>query len=245
MKKKVTHFLKKIIKILLYSRYVNLRAVGEVNLTRDEFDRQIDQFRNQSEIHRLPISVIYRVKNGGAYLRLSLESVAYFAKEIVLIDNGSEDRTREIFETVANSFPDVKFQYVQHDVTYARAGENYLADLNAGFPPLSEFYEFAFSHGNQAYLMKMDAHYLFLPAKKEIIERKINKQLPVVKLKIIDVFGRNHGYEPLLFQNKGWYFVDSDEFEVLKFDSPPRFFSSFAGFVWGAAIIHLKRLVKK
>lgn len=244
MKNKIVLFLKRLLKVFLYSRFVNLRAVGNVNLTRDEFDREIDKFREESESARLPVSVIYRVKNGAAYLRLSLESVAYFVKEIVLIDNGSDDRTKEIFETVSASYPDVKFKYIYHSEKYARAGERYVSDLADGLPPLSSFYDFAFSQGEQKYLMKMDAHYLFVPAKKRVISKKIENEVPVIKLKIIDIYGRNHGYEPLLFRNQGWYFIDTDQFEVLKFENQPRFRDKLAGVVWGSAIIHLKRLVK-
>jgi glycosyltransferase involved in cell wall biosynthesis len=59
------------------------------------------------------ISVIIPVYNGDRFLKQAIESVysqTYFNVEIILIDDGSTDRTREI----ATSFPSVIYEYQEN-----------------------------------------------------------------------------------------------------------------------------------
>lgn len=235
------------LKNILYTGKVCFRTEVPRGLKRDESDRAVAEFKKN--ISRLPVSIVYRVKNGEETFYLSLMSVVHIASEIILYDNGSTDRTKDIFYKVKKEYENdgVSFKYCYDTTEYARAGENYKIQVLEGKTPLSVMYNKAFSEGKEKYLMKMDAHYMLVPSVWRSLEKKISKSPLLIRLKILDVFGRNHGYEPLMFYNDNWKFVDCDFYEILvlkKRKLSQKIFNFFGETIFKTAVLHLKRLGK-
>lgn len=236
-------FVKSVFKKILYNPSLRLKIFSNNHCSRDEFDIAVKNFKRLNRDERLPISVVYRVKDGEDYLALSIASIADFVKEIILVDNGSSDNTKYIFDKAKKIYTDVKFVYEYHGERYAKAGDSYKEDKNKGLKGLSEYYSYAFGMASSEYVMKMDAHYILLPIAIKKIRNKISKKNPIIKLKIIDIYGRGHGYEPLLFKNEGFYFVEGDSFELIKFKYKYGFIDKVKSMTFGNSILHVKRLM--
>ncbi|TKF54486.1 glycosyltransferase [Vibrio sp. F13] len=217
------------------------------NKDRDESDYYTKRFWTRHINSPSDLSVIYRVKDGEDFLMLSMNSVLGLASEIIVIDNGSTDSTAKLVKQFAEKNKSKCIvKYVYDNRTLARAGKGYITKVNEN-PELSlaKFYTDCFLMGNSKYLMKMDAHYILLPHAIDAIKEKLEASPSRIRLFIRDVFGRQHGFEPLIFINDNkWRFEDVELFEklILPKDNKLKMLHSV---ILRTSILHVKRLCQK
>lgn len=224
------------------SRFLTLKTPVPAYSDRDSCDKNVRDFKIKlrKELTKT-VSVIYRVKNGEAFLELSIASVIPIATEIILVDNNSDDRTELVFKKLNRKYPDISFRYFKDNETYANAGSSYQLDLKNGYPSLADFYNKSFSLGSCDYLMKMDAHYLLMPSCLPRIVKLLNANNKYLTLQIIDIYGRIQGGEPLIFKNQDWVFEDGKNFEELRLTKKTILEKIFS-LINGNCVLHLKRL---
>ena len=105
------------------------------------------------------ISVCMIVKNEGQYLRQCLESVKIFADEIIIVDTGSTDKTKQIAEQYTNKIYD--FVWID-DFSAAR--------------------NFSLSKASKEWIFVIDAdEFILFNPKDVLVEFKDNKIPKIIK----------------------------------------------------------------
>ncbi|MFV8826396.1 glycosyltransferase [Alkalihalobacterium sp. APHAB7] len=222
----------------------------DTELFRDTFDNAVirkKQYWEREKEKRPSLGAIIRVKNGADYLYLSLCSIADLCNEIVVIDNGSTDETIEIVEKFSSNIKalnkNLKISVYDYPIKTCRAGEGYSNCVQKNPEgSLARFYTYAFSLSECDYLMKFDAHYMLIPKFISVINQKLKRKPERIRLNIRDIYGRHHGFEPLIFKNNEFWYEDIEYFETIKFkkDIPLRHF--FDNTILSPSVIHVKRL---
>ncbi|WP_370558711.1 glycosyltransferase family 2 protein [Edwardsiella tarda] len=194
------------------------------NLDRLSYDAAtIDKVRKQVKLkEKLPsISVVYRVKNGGEYLELSILSISAFATEVIVVDNDSSDNTIEIVSRLNEQLRgvcDVKlFNYKEK---LAIAGKGYRQSLikDPG-GSLAKFYNYCFSLSSCDYVMKFDAHCMLLPSAIDKLQKEIMKSIDGVIFRGVEVYGKSLSMELYLYKKcLGFKYCDGDYYEMLQWD---------------------------
>ena len=120
------------------------------------------------------ISWVARLKNADYFLETCLESHIPFLDELILVDNQSTDKTKEICKNLLNKYPDkVKFYEYPHSV-------NPPSDNNKEIPTnsvhsLAYYYNRSFSKSKYSHVMKVDDDNFLIPEKWEIIRKNALK----------------------------------------------------------------------
>ena len=244
------YFLRVVDKMLLYIpiyRWLICALLFRLNLfskNREQQDLFIQQKLEDcsSKKVRLPkVSAIYRVKNGAAFIESSIYSVLPLVSEIIVVDNKSTDNTLDILNRLKIELSKiVEFKIYTYDHSIALAGSSYQNQLSTGNKSLADFYNYSFSKGTSPYLIKVDAHYIFTIHKIEQIQKIIEKRPDVIYYRGCEIFGRLLSVEPHCFKKDiGYKFIDSDNYEILKFDNSPKLNKKF---IITPVFIHIKRL---
>lgn len=237
--------IKMIILYILYNFSKLDLSIKEIKrfTTRNEMDELATNFWDKQKEKRLNISVVMRVKNGEKYILLSLTSIVNLVNEVIIIDNGSTDNTVSLIKSFEEQYKNklniiVKFDYSQ----YAKAGDGYIDDVkNNPEKSLSRYYTKCFSYGTSEYLMKMDAHYVLLPSAIKKLRDLMNKKPKYINFYIVDILGRNHGFESLIFKNDdNWSFIDDEKYEKLVINGKKE--SLKKSIIFKPSILHLKRI---
>jgi glycosyltransferase involved in cell wall biosynthesis len=102
-------------------------------------------------------TAVLRVKNEAQSLPWVLPSLLRVSDAMVLVDNGSDDGTKEIALKVAeeNGAAD-RFQAVDYPFSVSRCGAEHLATPPNSVHSLTYFYNWAFSHVKTRYNLKWD-----------------------------------------------------------------------------------------
>jgi cellulose synthase/poly-beta-1,6-N-acetylglucosamine synthase-like glycosyltransferase len=234
---------------IMTSRNINLKNRSISNTSRDEADRSVKQFKSDCrKMSSGTIAAVYRVKNGADTLLTSMRSIAYLVDEIIIVDNQSKDNLKNVVEAFKREYP-VPVKLFEYDTQLARAGENYHADIKNGYGSLSDYYNFAFSKAESEYLLKVDSHYVFIPKIIKPILKKLNKKPLFLRLYIKEIFGREHGFEPLIFRkDSDWSYKDSAMFEKLvireyaELNKIRKIYNNIRNSIYLPAVLHIKRL---
>lgn len=218
------------------------------NLDRSSFDIKTKEAICQLNEYKreLPkISAVYRVKNGERTIESSILSVAPICSEIIVVDNGSTDRTINIVEDLRSKLSGVcSVKIFKFNSKVAIAGSSYTKDLAAGeMCSLSDFYNFSFSKGSCDYLMKVDSHLIFTFSGLKKIQKKLSKKPRFIMYRGVEIFGKSLSYEIYIYKNDGMFrYVDGEQYECLKFDEEPTLLERITNRIIEPVFIHVKRL---
>ncbi|ENM5736059.1 glycosyltransferase [Vibrio mimicus] len=200
---------------------------------------------NEDKLELPKISAVYRVKNGERTIESSILSVAPVCSEIIIVDNGSTDRTLDIVEGLKSKLSDVcSIKIFKFNNKVAIAGNNYTKDLTTGeMCSLSDFYNFAFSKGSGDYLMKVDSHLIFTFSGLKKIQKKLSKKPRFIMYRGVEIFGKSLSYEIYIYKNDGGFrYIDGEQYECLKFDEEPTLLERITNRIIEPIFIHVKRL---
>lgn len=241
--KKIVLFILSFIKLDVYKHKFKGRLV-----TREQHDSNSTQnFINiQKRSNTAPsIAAIYRVKNGSPYIEMSILSVCTLCKEIIVVDNGSDDNTLSIVKRLQKELKDIcEIRVFSYEISPILAGEGYY-DLVRDEPErsLAKFYNYCFSLSSCDYLMKCDAHYVFTPNGLNLIQKRIELGCDIIRYRGVEITGGYITHEPFLFKRELDYsFVDTEYYERLMLPSQS-LISYLKGFIVAPCYIHVKRLV--
>jgi glycosyltransferase involved in cell wall biosynthesis len=170
------------------------------------------------------LTAVYRVKNGQEYLEASILSIAPIATEIVVVDNNSSDKTVEIVKRLKAELAHCcQINLYDYCEKLELAGEGYGARVKQNPQgSLANYYKFAFSNATSDYLLKMDAHYIFLPRSLKLIQDHLSHKPDYICYRGKEIFGRRMAIERYIFKNSNYDFVDGKLFEELTFPTKPR-----------------------
>lgn len=212
---------------------------------RDEQDRKVKLYLEKMQNMKLngkSVSAIYRIKNGAEYMEASILSVVPLVSEIIIVDNMSTDNTLDIaykLKEELNALVEIKvFNY---NKKLEIAGDGYLERINGNKGgSLSEYYRYCFSLGTSDYLMKCDAHYIYIPKAllkiRKIIDNR--KRFDIIQYCGIEVFGKKMGVEQFIFsKNSGYEYYDDEQYERVRFN-----FSCRKKEIFTPVFFHIKRL---
>ncbi|MEY8213176.1 MAG: glycosyltransferase [Colwellia sp.] len=244
LKKQVSKLLYLIIDLFYSSRLIG----GSNYSTRDGHDKIVYNFYKKclEDRETLPsISAVYRVRNGAETLSASVHSISALCKEIIIVDNGSTDDTLKIAHRLKrrlNGIVDIKIY--SYDNVLAKAGEMYQVELHdnpAG--SLADFYNFCFAKATSDYVMKADAHLLYVTMNLAKIQALLQKRVPVIRFRGEELFGRSLHFEPYVYQRKlKATYKDGEFFEVLDFPMKVGLVDVLRGVVFKPIFIHYKRI---
>ncbi|ENM5780320.1 glycosyltransferase [Vibrio mimicus] len=216
--------------------------------TRDEHDLNVTKFISivNSKKSVIPITAVYRVKNGARYIEASILSIAPLCSEIVVVDNCSTDNTKFIVEKLSNRLKNItSIKYYEYNHKLAKAGKNYWSEIQE-YPErsLAKFYDFAFSKASNQYIMKVDAHLIYLPKSLYLIQRKLESgRRDFLKYRGQEIYGPIMGYEFYIYNRKlGVSFVDGKNFEIINFNRKISVLEKFFNTIYSPVFIHIKRL---
>ncbi|MGL6308667.1 glycosyltransferase family 2 protein [Aeromonas veronii] len=211
-----------------------------------KFDECVGKFQdiiNERKKTLPTLSAVFRVKNAETYLELSVTSIALICSEIIIVDNNSSDRTLEIANEIKDKLSNIcDVKIYSYNKELAIAGENYgrfLTKENS----LASYYDFAFSKATSEYVMKADAHLLYVPKALIKIQDMLKKNKRVIIFRGVEVYGMKLSFERYIFKNDGTYsFVDGIFYEELKFNYRLSKLEQLLSTVFMPCFIHFKRL---
>lgn len=213
------------------------------------FDRQVidywqEIFLKESSISRKSISAIYRVKNGGSTLHLAVASIAPLVNEIILVDNNSNDNTREVMEEIKSNLNGIiNVKIYQYCNEIARYGPGYSKSLECN-PNLSiaKYYNYAYSKATSKYYLKADAGCIFFPDAIKALGANVQANIPIIRFRGMELYGQLMPYEPSLISRDEYNgFEDGKEFEFVSLRHPWRKYSP-RGILLRPAFIQIKRI---
>ncbi len=146
-----------------------VRSTKFSNLEKDD---RYDFYRSNFN-KKKGVSAMLRIKNEEKNIRKVILSIADVFEEIIVVDNGSTDKTIEIIKEISsfNSFIEKKIKIYDYPFNVSRCGvENLNTDKNS-LHSLAYFYNYALSKCNCEYVMKWDGD-MILP--KEMINEMNN-----------------------------------------------------------------------
>lgn len=216
------------------------------SLPRLEFDDEVNSkikelMSNRSNLPTL--SAIYRVKNVEHCLEVSVCSIAPICSEIIIVDNGSTDNTLFVAERIKNLLEGkVAVRVYEYHNQLAIAGENYRQELNSK-NSLAKFYTFCFSKGSSSYLMKCDAHLIYLPSALSVIQKKLSAFPRVLMLRGQEIYGMKLSFEKYIFKNdNNFRYEDGEQYEELKFNFEMSLLEKIRNTIFNPSFIHFKRI---
>ncbi|CAH7062852.1 Glyco_trans_2-like domain-containing protein [Vibrio chagasii] len=195
-------------------------------LGRDNQDSEVQSFMSDMNNRGCDISAVYRVKNGEESIEMSILSIAPLVREIIFVDNGSTDNTIDIVQRLKFQLKDkVDIRIFRYEIETALAGKGYLQRvMDNPVSSLSRFYSYCFSQATSNYLMKCDAHYVFIPKGLTKIAKAIEgNSCDIIYYSGLEMHGKEMGLEPFIFnQSSGYVFEDTELYEKIKFKSNKR-----------------------
>ncbi|HIF9319184.1 glycosyltransferase [Photobacterium damselae] len=211
-----------------------------------KFDEEVGDFHKIlfEKKHTLPsISAIYRVKNASSFLECSILSVAPICNEIIIVDNGSSDDTLVIANKLKDKLSGVcSVKIFEYNKKLAIAGDNYRINLTSD-SSLANFYSYCFSLASSDYVMKCDAHLIYLPSALRKIQKKLESGRRVIIYKGIEIFGMKLSFERYIFKNdNSFMYRDGDLYEELVFDYNLSKLEQIKSMIFSPCFIHIKRL---
>ncbi|HCG9120972.1 hypothetical protein NOK72_25030 [Vibrio parahaemolyticus] len=241
--KKIVLFVLSFIKLDVYKHTFKGRLV-----TREQHDSNSTQnYLNINKKSNLSpsLAAIYRIKNGSAYIEMSILSVCTLCKEIIVVDNGSDDNTLSIVKRLQNELKDIcEIKIFSYDISPILAGEGYYDSVREEPErSLAKFYNYCFSLSSCDYLMKCDAHYVFTPNGLNSIQKKMNLGCDIIRYRGVEITGGYITHEPFIFKRElDHSFIDTEYYERLMLPSQS-FLNYCKGFIVAPCYIHVKRLV--
>jgi hypothetical protein len=183
-------------------------------------EREIEyDFTLPSPSLRPGMSAMLRVKNEETLIEGCLDSIRDVFSEIVLIDNGSTDRTAEIISRYqAENDPSGKIRLYHYPFSIARCGSEHASTPEDSVHSLVYYYNWCLSKCTRSYVCKWDAdmylHPDFRAAFREVVSR--TSYGPPVKA--------SFGVQTLYRASTGDYFLGRREIH-----EEPRIFPNSAG----------------
>lgn len=192
-----------------------------------------------------PITFVYRLKNAEAYLELSVASIIPLANEIVFVDNGSTDNTKDVIDKIIKKYSkSVKFVVADYEKKIVTQGKDYskrLLENPEG--SLADYYNFSFSLASNKWVFKIDAHKVLCPSAIKTI-LKAQEHSTFVFVRGVDLHGRYISYEPLLYDTStGVKYFDGDNFEYLDYKSHINEKDIYSCRVDKVSFLHLKSII--
>ena len=186
------------------------------------------------------VSAIYRLKNAQEYLEIAVLSIAPFVKEVIIVDNSSSDNTISIANRLKKQLLGVcKVKIYSYPTTLLLAGKNYQYNLSKKTEgSLAAYYNYAFSLGTSEYLIKCDAHCIFLPKSLQKLQNELRNKPDYISFKGAEIYGRKMSMERYIFKNKNYHYIDGRFSEELKFKEV----KLTRGKIKTPVFIHVKRL---
>lgn len=115
------------------------------------------------------ISWIARLKNADHFLELCIESHLPFLDELILVDNQSADKTKEICKKLAKKYPKIKFYEYPFNV-FPPSENNDKIPANS-VHSLAYYYNRCFSKSKYSHVMKVDDDNLLVAEKWDNIRK--------------------------------------------------------------------------
>jgi cellulose synthase/poly-beta-1,6-N-acetylglucosamine synthase-like glycosyltransferase len=147
----------------------NIEGITEMNIPYSRF----------TEKKPLGISGVARLKNADDFLEKVVEGHLVLCDEIILVDNMSEDKTKEICLNLQRKYPNkIKFFEYQYEVFPPIYNDN--AKMQAeenSIHSLAYYYNWSFSKATYKYVMKLDDDNLLVEERaKELRNFVLTKQ---------------------------------------------------------------------
>jgi hypothetical protein len=136
------------------------------------------------------ISAMLRVRDEEEFLHAAVGSIAALVDEIVLVDNGSTDRTPEIVRALAAEHAG-KLSAWSYPHRVARVGGEHAAAVRGaraeGVHTLAEYYAWCLARCTQPFVLKWDGDMLALDALAAWLERWRASEQPVLAFRGLNV----------------------------------------------------------
>ena len=180
-------YLKKYIILLFKWNFSWLKNIEKIK----EFYIEKEKFLTKNR--KKWISWFARLKNGDDFLQKSIESIINFLDEIILVDNQSTDKTKEICLKLQKKYPDkIKFYEYNFEV-YWVWNKKYDITPENSIHSLSYYYNWCLSKTNYQYAIKIDDDNFFIKDEIKKIISKINKNKFYI-IPWINIIKKNNNY---------------------------------------------------
>nr|WP_306426790.1 glycosyltransferase [Providencia sp. PROV216] len=211
-----------------------------------KFDGQVGSFQKELVLNKknLPtLSAVFRIKNAEAYLETSVTSIAPICTEIIIVDNNSSDNSLDICYKLQKCLKEIcNIKIYSYKNKLSIAGENYYKDLSES-SSLAAYYTFAFSKATSDYVMKADAHLLYVPLALKKIQKKLKQKRRVIIFKGVELYGMNLSFERYVFKNDSSFtFIDGKSYEELQFNYKLSKWEQLRSTIITPCFIHFKRI---
>ena len=235
--------------VLLKKQIISWRrgAFKEIKNIEGLDQRDIKQI--SSEGRRKWISGFARLRDSALYLEKVIEAHLPYLDEIVLVDNNSQDNTREICQSLQEKHPEkIKiFQYLPE--VYRLWTDEYQTCPENSVHDMSYYYNWTLSQTSCQYAMKIDDDHLPFPKefnqmKSEILQGKYRKTF--LALGLYNIEESESWLAVDLEHPLAWIYGDFGIFPVSKntyFVKDKRcenFIHNLKWKRWGLALFHLK-----
>ncbi|WP_275075575.1 glycosyltransferase [Providencia rettgeri] len=211
-----------------------------------KFDDQVGEFQKKLILNKqkLPtLSAVFRIKNAETYLETSVTSIAPICTEIIIIDNNSSDNTLDLCYKLQKKLKEIcNIKVYSYKNKLAIAGENYYKNLSES-NSLAAYYTYAFSKATSDYVMKADAHLLYIPLALKKIQNKLKQGRRVIIFKGVEIYGLNLSFERYVFKNDSSFtFIDGKSYEELRFNYKLSKWEQLRSTIITPCFIHFKRI---
>ena len=191
---------------------------------------------------KLPsISAVFRVKNGSKTLELSILSIAPLCKEIIIVDNNSNDCTLEISNDLKkrlSNITEIKIYSYNNKVELPGSDYKKRVAINRA-SSLAAYYNYCFSKATGEYVFKMDSHKIMTPFGINKIQESLRDCPDILYFNGDELYGRPLGKEPYIYKRAlQLKYEDGENWEYLEVVDKKKFRTK----VLGCLFLHIKSI---
>lgn len=249
MRIKITRFLVSLKKYIIHFKRWKFKWLKNIEWL-ESYNISANSLSSKNRKHW--ISWFARLRNWWEFLEKVIESHIPFMDEIILVDNNSEDNTREICQKMYKKYPNIIKIYKYEPVVYKLWTKEYSQTPENSIHDMSHYYNRVLSKTTYKYAIKIDDDHIIIPEvlKKitnDIKNNWLNKFISVWLYNVIKKWDdlylpKNWAFSWLYWDF--WFFPVSQDTYFVKDKLYENFICNLKVSYWWLWFFHLKFLKK-
>lgn len=214
-----------------------------------EYDISMESF--DSKHKKRWLSAFGRLRNWGEFLEITIESHVDLCDEIILVDNNSDDNTREICQKMQAKYPEKIKIYQYTPEVYKLWSQEYEKVSEKSVHCMSYYYNRALSKTSYSHCIKIDDDHIVIPDRfVNIKERAFKYKYTFFHTPLLNIIEYNKEYFVSSKAPFSWLYGDFGIFPIslktyfIKDKKMENFLHPYKSIITKVCFFHLKFLKK-